>query len=211
MGLGALPGRADYVVPLTNVSRTVFPGLWKLGPYRKNKTDYNDDKIASSRPFNILKFSELYLLAAEAAVKGATPKAGKSARELVNVLRARAGKWRFSNANDVEKTDDYSADLVAETPATITVNYILDERSREFFGEGYRWHDLARTQKWAEYAGEYQIASVVGDAPETITRDLKSLGNEHKYLYLRPIPTGQLDRMDGDEAYKKNYQNPGYN
>jgi hypothetical protein len=210
-GLGVLPGRADYVVPLTNVSRTVFPGLWKLGAYRKNKTDYHDDKVASTRPYNIFKFSEFYFLAAEAAVKGATAKAGMSARDLLNVIRARAGKWKFSNADNAAKTDDYSAALVAATPATITINYILDERSREYFGEGYRWHDLARTQKWAEYAGEYQISSVVGAAPETVTRDLKSLGDGHKYLYLRPVPTGQLDNMDGDVDYKQNYQNPGYN
>ena len=211
MGLGTLEDRADWVMPLTKISRTVFPGLWKLGAYRK-ATDYNDDKIASSRPYNILKFSEFYLLAAEAAVKGATTKAGLSARELVNVLRARAGKWKFSNADNVAKTDDYSAALTVATPAVIDVNYILDERSREFFGEGYRWHDLARTQKWAEYAGEYQICKNAGDAtPETVIRDLKSLGDEHKYLYLRPIPTGQLDSMDGDDAYKDNYQNPGYN
>jgi hypothetical protein len=209
-GLGVLPERADYVLPLTNISRTVFPGLWKLGAYRK-ANDYNDDKIASSRPFNILKFSEFYLIAAEAAVKGANASAGKSARELVNVLRARAGKWKFSNADNAAKTDDYSAALTAATPAVIDIKYILDERSREFFGEGYRWHDLARTQKWAEYAGEYQISATTGSAPETIVRDLKSLGDGHKYLYLHPIPTGQLDSMDGDEAYKDNYQNPGYN
>ena len=43
------------------------------------------------------QISELYLIAAEAAVKGATTQAGKSARELINVIRARAGKWRWDN------------------------------------------------------------------------------------------------------------------
>src|SRR5690606_35261486 len=67
---GSLPGRADFVVPLDKISRNIYPGLWKLGAYRKS-SDYNDDKIASSRPYNILKFSEFYFVAAEAAVKGA--------------------------------------------------------------------------------------------------------------------------------------------
>ena len=210
MGLGVKPGSASYVVQLDRISRTVFPGLWKLGAYRKNTTDYNDDKVASTRPYNILKFSEFYFIAAEAAVKGAT--GAKSARDLINVIRERAGKWKFCNATNAAKTDDYSSNLTSATPAAITVNYILDERSREYFGEGYRWHDLARTQKWAEYAGEYQICTKAGNAtPETVTRDLKSLGDGHKYLYLRPIPTGQLDNMDGDDTYKSNYQNPGYN
>ncbi|MDR0566998.1 MAG: RagB/SusD family nutrient uptake outer membrane protein [Prevotellaceae bacterium] len=210
MGLGYKTGRADWVVPIDRISRTVFPGLWKLGAYRKNTTDYNDDKVASTRPYNIFKFSEFYFIAAEAAVKGAT--GAKSARELINVIRERAGKWKFSNAENKAKTDNYSSDLTTATPTEITISYILDERSREYFGEGYRWHDLARTQKWAEYAGEYEICAKAGDAtPEKVTRDLKSLGEGHKYLYLRPIPTGQLDNMDGDAAYKDNYQNPGYN
>lgn len=198
---GYLPGRADFVIPVGKTSREIFPGLWKLGPYRK-ANDYNDDKIASSRPFNILKFSEFYFIAAEAAVKGATIQAGKSARDLINVIRARAGKWRFSVAENAEKIEDNSAAMVAATPATIDIKYILEERSREYFGEGYRWHDLARTQMWEELAGTYQISEKAGEEPITVTRELE------KYLYLRPIPQGQLDRMDGDRAA---YQNPGYN
>lgn len=196
---GFLPGRADYVAPLDKISRNVYPGLWKLGVYRTD--DYTDDKVASTRPYNILKFSEFYFVAAEASVKGATTTAGQSARDLINVIRARAGKWRFDVAENIERIEDNSAAMIAATPATIDINYILDERSREYFGEGYRWHDLARTQKWEEYGGSYQISPKVGEAPVTVQRELP------KYLYLRPIPQGQLDRMDGD---KSAYQNPGY-
>ena len=213
MGLGAIPGRADYVVPLTKISRAVFPGLWKLGPYRYESA-YNDDKVASSRPYNILKFSELYFIAAEAAVKGAstrtltnsTPIAcDGTAKGLINVIRWRAGQWKWHVADNAAKVANNGAAMVAATPATVDVNYILDERSREYYGEGYRWHDLARTQKWEEYAGRYRICTTVGDAKDsTVIRQLD------KYLYLRPIPTSQLDNMDGDEAYKKAYQNPGY-
>ncbi|MDR2651993.1 MAG: RagB/SusD family nutrient uptake outer membrane protein [Prevotellaceae bacterium] len=203
-GLGVLPDRADYVVPLTAISRTVFPGLWKLGAVRKG-TDYNDDKIASTRPYNILKFSEFYFVAAEAAVKGATTQAGKTARDLINVIRERAGKWKFDVAANTPRVDDKGSDMVASTPATIDINYILTERSREYFGEGYRWHDLARTQKWEEFAGSYKIYSSLGDPlPITKTRNIE------KWHYLRPIPTSQLDFMAGDEAYKAAYQNPGY-
>ncbi|SDM48605.1 Starch-binding associating with outer membrane [Catalinimonas alkaloidigena] len=199
---GYLPGRADYVVPLNKISRAIFPGLWKLGVYRQGN-DYNDDKVASSRPYNILKFSEFYFVAAEAAVKGAT--GPRSARDLINVIRARAGMWRFDVAANQARVEDNSAAMVAATPATVDINYILDERSREYFGEGYRWFDLARTQKWEEYAGTYQISPKAGEEPVTVEREIEP------YLYLRPIPIGQLDRMDGDDAYKSNYQNPGYN
>ena len=200
---GFLPGRADYVVPVDKISRNLYPGLWKLGAYRKG-TDYNDDKIASSRPFNILKFSEFYFVAAEAAVKGAAVKPGKSARELINVIRARAGKWKFDVAENNVRVEDNSLALTTATPAIIDINYILDERSREYFGEGYRWHDLARTQKWEEYAGSYRISATAGASPATVQRTLP------KYLYLRPIPQGQIDGMSGDAEYKKKYQNPGY-
>ncbi|UII23316.1 RagB/SusD family nutrient uptake outer membrane protein [Fulvivirga ligni] len=198
---GYLPGRQDYVVPLTKISRADYPGLWKLGVYRQG-SDYNDDKVASSRPYNILKFSELYFIAAEAAVKGAN--GSRTARDLINVIRSRAGKWRFDVAENQEKLEDYSAEMTNATPVTIDINYILDERSREYFGEGYRWYDLARTQKWEEYAGTYQISPKAGQDPVTVEREIEP------YLYLRPVPVGQLDRMDGDEAYKTNYQNPGY-
>lgn len=147
-GAGVITGRGDYVMGPSAISRRVYPGLWKLGPYRTdNGTGPGQPNAGSTRPYNIAKFSELYLIAAEAAVKGATTKPDKSARELVNVLRDRAGKWTFNNAENKEMDVDYGSQLTAETPATIDINFILDERSREFYGEGYRWFDLVRTQK----------------------------------------------------------------
>ncbi|WP_243347632.1 RagB/SusD family nutrient uptake outer membrane protein [Parabacteroides sp. FAFU027] len=207
IGAGVLPGRADYVISPNGISRIVYPGLWKLGVYRTdNKTGLGQPNAASTRPFNIAKFSELYFIAAEAAVKGATTNSGQSARELINVIRARAGKWRWNNNGNVAKVEDNSAALTAATPATITVDYILAERSREYFGEGYRWFDLVRTQKWAEYAGTYQICGdKYGDhTPITVTRTIDS-----KY-YLRPIPQGQLDGMEMSDEEKAAYQNPAY-
>ena len=206
-GAGVITGRGDYVMGPSAISRRVYPGLWKLGPYRTdNGTGPGQPNAGSTRPYNIAKFSELYLIAAEAAVKGATTKPDKSARELVNVLRDRAGKWTFSNAENEEMDEDYGSQLTAETPATIDINFILDERSREFYGEGYRWFDLVRTQKWNEYADSYEICgNDKGDRNiVTYTRTIKP-GH-----YLRPIPQGQLDGMEMSADEKKNYQNPEY-
>ena len=129
-----------------------------------------------------------------------------TARDLINVIRARAGKWRWDNNGNVAKVADNSAVLTAATPAVIDINYILAERSREYFGEGYRWYDLVRTQKWNELAGTYKIGgSNYGDhTPATVTRTIEP------YHYLRPIPTGQLDGMEMTAAEKSAYQNPGY-
>ena len=95
---------------------------------------------------------------------------------------------------------------MAATPASIDVNYILAERSREYFGEGHRWFDLVRTQKWNELAGTYQIGGTAyGDhTPVTTTRTIQP------FHYLRPIPQGQLDGMEMTTEEKAAYQNPGY-
>lgn len=206
LGAGTLPGRADWVLGLDAVGRYVYPGLWKLGPYRTdNGSGAGQPNAGSTRPYNIAKFSELYLVAAEVAVEGAATQAGKSARDLVNVLRARAGRWTYSNAEYKEVDRDFSAEMTAATPATIDINYILDERSREFYGEGYRWFDLVRTQKWNEYADSYVICGGKGDHnPQTYSRTIEA------FHYLRPIPQGQLDGMEMTEEEKDAYQNPGY-
>jgi hypothetical protein len=208
VGAGVLPGRADFVIAPNAISRLRHPGLWKLGTYRTdNAGGLGQPNAGLTRPYYVAKFSELYFIAAEAAVKGATTKAGKSARELINVIRARAGKWRFSNALNVSVIQDNSAALTAATPANIDINYILAERSREYFGEGYRWFDLVRTQKWGELAAKYTIAgpNATDIVQETFTRDIQP------HHYLRPIPQGQIDGMEMTPEEKKAYQNPGYN
>jgi hypothetical protein len=207
IGAGLLPGRSDFVISPDRISRVVYPGLWKLGPYRTdNGTGLGQPNAGSTRPYNIAKFSEFYLIAAEAAVKGAITQAGKSARELVNVLRARAGKWRWDNNGNIAKVADNSAAMIAATPATIDINYILAERSREYYGEGYRWFDLVRTQTWATIAGSYTICGTAyGDhTPVTVTRTIDA-----KY-YLRPIPDAQIQGMEMTADEKAAYQNPGY-
>jgi len=207
VGAGQMPGRADFVVAPNGISRLMFPGLWKMGTYRTdNAGGLGQPNAPLTRPFKIAKFSELYLIAAEAAVKGATTVAGKTARDLVNVIRARAGKWKFSNKNNAALVADNSAAVTAATPATIDINYILAERSREYFGEGHRWFDLVRTQKWNELAGTYQIGGPnAGDhTPLTVTRTIQP------FHYIRPIPSGQLDGMEATADEKAAYQNPNY-
>jgi starch-binding outer membrane protein, SusD/RagB family len=208
VGAGVLPGRADFVIAPRGISRIVYPGLWKMGVYRTdNGTGLGQPNATSTRPFKIAKFSEFYFIAAEAAVKGAVPVAGKSARELINVIRARAGKWKFSNKDNAAYIADNSAAMTAATPATIDINYILAERSREYFGEGQRWFDLVRTQTWNDLAGTYEIcgAAYGNHTPQLVTRTIDK--NKH---YLRPIPQNQIDGMEMTAEEKALYQNPGY-
>lgn len=202
--LGQSPNYDYFVVNPTGSSRLMYPKIWKLGPYRTNTTGTGQPNASHARPFNIAKFSEFYFIAAEAAVKGAT--GSKSARELINVLRARAGKWNYSVNWDKKVNADYINELTAATPSTITIDYILDERMREYYGDGFRWFDLVRTQTWDKRAGKYTVCGTnkSDHTPVTHTREIE------KYHYLRPIPKSQLDNMKMDDAAKEAYQNPGY-
>ncbi len=205
LGFGEMEGHDDFVVAVNHISRKKYPINWKLGIYRTDNAGGLGSKVngGSPRPWNVAKFSEFYLIAAEAAVK-----LGKNsdAYDLVNVLRARAGKQTYCVNKRAPQTADTSAELVAATPATITIDFILDERSREFWGEGYRWFDLVRTQKWAERASVYHIAGngYTDKDLEEVHRDIPA------GYYIRPIPQGQLDGMEMTPDEKTAYQNPAY-
>ena len=210
---GTIDGESAYIITPDHLSRRAYLNVWKNGYY--NETTYLDGTAgmpngANPRPANIARFAELYYIAAEAAVKGAT--GSMSARDLINVVRARAGKWRLEKYADKDIKSipdgfvaDHSQEMMDATPQTITVDYILDERFREFYGEGLRWWDLVRTQKWEEKAKTYHIAgNNFGDEMEEFTRTIPS------YYYLRPIPQGQIDALQMTAEEKAAYQNPGY-
>ena len=205
LGFGEMAGRPDFVVAVNHISRKKYPINWKLGIYRTDNAGGLGSKVngGSPRPWNIAKFSEFYLIAAEAAVK-----LGKNsdAKELVNVLRARAGKQTYCVNARAPFAADHSAEMVAATPDQITIDFILDERSREFWGEGYRWFDLVRTQTWKKRASVYHIAGsgYTDKDLQEVKRDIPD------GYYIRPIPQGQLDGMEMTEEEKTAYQNPAY-
>ena len=73
-------------------------------------------------------------------------------------------------------------------------------------GEGYRWFDLVRTQKWAERASTYRIADV-----GYLTNDLKTFKRDIPAgYYIRPIPQDQIDGLIMSKEEKDAYQNPAY-
>lgn len=213
---GTVDGESAYIITPDHLSRRAYLNVWKNGYY--NETTWGDGTAgmpngANPRPANIARFAELYFIAAEAAVKGASTTSGYSAYDCIAKIRERAGKWRlaaFANKDMDAKVDaplyaDHSADMVAATPKNITIDYILDERFREFFGEGLRWWDLVRTQTWQERAKTYSIAgNEFGDAVKSYTRTIPS------HYYLRPIPQGQIDALQMSAEEKAAFQNPGY-
>ena len=214
---GYLEGHPEFVINISDISRQSYPGVWKHIGHRTDRseaTELGNPNGSSSRPFVIAKFSEFFFIAAEANVKGANA-TYKNASDLLKVIRGRAGKWkaRFNDYtylcsntgyDKLTVSKDYSQELMDATPSNVTIEYILDERLREYWGEGYRWFDLARTQTWEKLAGVYHISDANNRNPVEHKRDIK------KHYYLRPIPQGMLDALQMTPEEKAAYQNPGY-
>jgi starch-binding outer membrane protein, SusD/RagB family len=156
-----------------------FPPMKKHDDITKLHT--ND---ASDRPFILMRFAETYLIAAEAAFKAGNT---TNAATMINVLRSRAA-YRTTNS---AAQNAAAATAMQITPGQVTLDFILDERTRELFGEWMRWYDLVRTKSLAARLAAYNpIANF------NATRDI-----------LRPIPQSQINLVTTGTPYP---QNPGY-
>lgn len=74
----------------------------------------------------------------------------------------------------------------------VNLDFILDERAREFAGEQMRWFDLKRTGKLVERVTKYNP-----DAAPYIKN----------FHVLRPIPQSELDAVTNKNEFR---QNEGY-
>jgi starch-binding outer membrane protein, SusD/RagB family len=169
------------VVPPSMWNNGIFPALKKyMDPSRG--ANFNDP---STRPCVLYRFSDVYMTGAEAYFK-----AGDNAKaaDLLNVVRKRAA---FRKTNTAAQNAD-AATAITITAADVTLDFILDERSREFFGEWQRWHDLVRTRSLVRRVKEWnkEAAPYVQD-----------------FHMLRPIPQSQIDRTVEGPKFP---QNPGY-
>ena len=168
------------IIPPSLWSNSYYPAVKKFDD--PNRTGVNDP---STRPVVIFRFSDVYLVAAEAAFKAGDL---TNAAAMINVIRQRAA-YRSTNSG---AQNALAADAVTVTPADITLDFILDERTREFYGEWQRWWDLVRTQSlvnrvtvWNPEAAPYIQA----------------------FHVLRPIPQQEIDLVTEGPKFS---QNPGY-
>lgn len=170
-----LPGATVRYTP------ALYPSVRKFDD--STRADMND---YSDRPYILFRFADVYLIAAEAALKGGATM--QDAADMINVLRTRA-------ALKVNQTPaQYAAAVAAQqvSAADITLDFLLDERTRELFAEDTRWWDLSRTQKLVERVQTYNSEAAAGVQP---------------FNMLRPIPQSQIDLVTEGPRYP---QNPGY-
>ncbi|HBX44541.1 RagB/SusD family nutrient uptake outer membrane protein [Limibacterium fermenti] len=130
--------------------------------------------------FPLFRLGEIYLNYAEAVLRGGAGGDEATALQLVNDLRTRA----YTTAN---------ASSATITSGQLNLNFILDERSREFFFEGQRRTDLVR---FGKFTGSSYIWPWKGAAAEG-----KTVSDIYK---VYPIPADDIG------ANKNLTQNTGY-
>jgi hypothetical protein len=139
-----------------------------------------DKASRSAVNVKVIRLSEMYLVAAEAALRLPTPDRAKAANYL-NQIRNRAPA------------------LLPADETTVTVDMILDEKSKEFFAEGLRYFDMLRLNKTIEFNDEFISPAVV------ITHRTKTID---RTFFKTILPISQ-EEMDANPAIKPQ-QNPGY-
>ncbi len=152
--------------------RKFYPSLKKF----KDSTRTSVAEAQSARDVFVIRLAEMYMIAAEAEMN-----IGKldSAAYYINVVRTRAA------------LPGKVADMQI-TAGQVTLDFILDERAREFAGEQLRWFDLKRTGKL-----ESRIGTLNPDAA----------GFVKPFHLVRPIPQSQIDAVSNKNVFR---QNPGY-
>ena len=133
--------------------------------------------MEGSRDWFIMRLADTYLLRAEARLQQGN---NAGARSDIITVRQRSAK------TGVDMNDP------ANTPATITIDYLLDERARETDGEQNRWYDLVRTKTLVARVNTYNA---------------EALGRCDAHFLKRPFPQAQLDRTQGGYEQNCGYPN----
>jgi len=168
---------------------TKFPGNPALNTNDGVNSMYNKAKLFRS--------SEMYLVAAEAAVSGTTKDETKANKYLNDLRTARIQGY--------DNTRTLSGDAL--------VNAIRDERGKELIGEGFRLSDIRRWRKgFTRKAGFEIFAGSEEFAPlADIMNVVSSISNNvtytpDNYHLLWPIPTREIQ----SNPQLASQQNPGY-
>ncbi len=142
----------------------------------------NGDKggKVSATNVKVIRLSEVYLIAAEAAIQQSTPNKMKAATYL----------------NEIRKR---SPNIDLATEATVSLKMIIDEKSKELFAEGHRYFDMLRLGWDIEFNDDFIYPNVLIPHREKII-------DRTFFKTILPIPQDEIDANPAIGAQ----QNPGY-
>lgn len=155
---------------------TRFPGEFARGNAR-----------ATSHNYSMLRYAEILLIAAEAAVEIGD---NASAVRYLNEVRARARMGGDTETGAGTQVTVAPSDVPADATGTVTVDDILEERRYELAFECKRWYDIARRKIGSEV---FSASGLEGAKPNFNADD-----------YLLPLPADEIERNPNIT------QNPGY-
>ncbi len=172
--------RIDFTENVEIVDPSLFTnnGIPVVKYYNRNSDGTLPPSNIAYTDFPLFRLGEIYLNYAEAVLRGGTGGDAATALQLVNNLRQRG----------------YNGSSTATlTAGELTLDYILDERGREFFYEGQRRTDLIR---FGKLTGSSYLWPWKGNVPEGRSVD--------DYFNVYPIPADDLG------ANENLVQNSGY-
>ncbi|MDD2491251.1 MAG: RagB/SusD family nutrient uptake outer membrane protein [Bacteroidales bacterium] len=130
--------------------------------------DLQGDKGSTSAVnIKVIRLSEIYLMAAEAALRKTTPDRTKASNYL-NEIRKRSPNLEPADIDN------------------ITLDMIIDERSKELFAEGHRYFDMIRLNRTIEFNDDFIYPAVqISHRTKTIDRTF--------YKAILPISQAEMD------------------
>jgi len=126
----------------------------------------------------VLRYTDVLMMKAECILQGASGSQG-DVNTIVNDVRDRAG--------------------LGPLPGDVTFDDLMEERRREFLGEGLRWHDLVRSGKVLDIMNAWIPVEDAGRNTLTPNYPIQA------YNIIYPLPQTQIDVKQGLYA-----QNPSY-
>jgi hypothetical protein len=163
------------LIPPANYDNTLSATMIKY--FDTKRADLNSPSV---RPVIAFRLAETYLVAAEAAFMLGLPDAVK----YINAVRERAA-YPTGNAT--------AMDIIA---SDLSLDFILDERTRELCGENVRWWDLVRTGKLLQRVRMHNKEAAA------------NIIDKHVF---RPIPQAQIDATTIGDPYNNSLYFPLWN
>lgn len=161
--------QAGYSIPQGVVeTKSFFKKYINLASVPASRTDWPIN-------FIVLRYTDVLMLKAECILHGAAGSQVTDVDNVVNTIRQRAG--------------------LTGNRTNVTLTQLMEERRKEFAGEGSRWHDLVRS-------GLVETVIPAWIAADDVEKKIQPFTNDY---IIYPIPQSQLDVKVGLYTQNKGY------